>query len=195
VQTITHFLKWSVGLASAQSSTTKEERDCLARHASGKKVLVELGVWHGVTTAQLRQAMAPEGVLYAVDPYFPGQLGFSVPRVIAHREVDRAAGGKVEWVRKTSTEAAHGFPSFEPRPIDFLFIDAGHKYDEVKADWDNWSGLIAAGGIVGLHDSRSSPKRNLDGVGSMIFTQEVVLQDSRFHCFDAVDSLTMLIRK
>lgn len=195
MRTSTHFLKWSVGLAPAESSTTVEERGCLAHHASGKKVLVELGVWHGVTTAQLRKAMAADGVLYAVDPYPRGRLGCSLQRIIARREVARAGGGHVQWVRKTSVEAAQDFSASEPRPIDFLFIDAGHRFEDVKLDWELWSGLIAPNGVVGIHDSRSSPKRNLEGVGSAVFTQQVIRVDERFDCVEEVDSLTVLRRK
>jgi predicted O-methyltransferase YrrM len=195
LRTLTHFLKWSVGLAEAETGTTLEERDCLARFAAGKQTLVELGVWHGVTTRRLRQAMAPDGVLYAVDPYFVGRLGFSAPQVIARREVARAGGGNVQWVRKTSLQAAADFQASRELHLQFLFIDAGHAYEDLRTDWENWSGLIVSGGIVGLHDSRSSPKRNLDGVGSMIYTQEAILRDDRFECIETVDSLTVLRRR
>jgi len=37
-------------------------------------------------------------------------------------------------------------------PIDFLFIDGGHLYDEVKADFETYAPLVRAGGIVMFHD-------------------------------------------
>src|ERR1700722_10267293 len=101
-----HFLKWQVGLARAETQTTKAERDCLAVHAAGKCCLVEIGVWHGVTTGRLRAAMAPDGVLYAVDPYPVGQLGVSFQMWIARREVGRVSNGRIEWRRMTGAEAA-----------------------------------------------------------------------------------------
>jgi hypothetical protein len=194
VATITHLLKWSLGLAEPETQTTKAERDCLARHAAGKMVLVELGVWHGVTTCRLREVMSPDSVLYAVDPYDKGRLGFSAPGLIAHREVSLTPGGKVTWIRKTSVEAALEFRARKIANINFLFIDAGHTYRDLQTDWQNWSPLIAPEGIVALHDSRSSPTRNLDGVGSAIFTSEVIHSDARFRCVDEVDSLTVMQR-
>jgi hypothetical protein len=193
--TILHLLKWSLGLAEPETQTTQAERDCLARHAAGKMVLVELGVWHGVTTCRLCEVISPESVLYAVDPYDKGRLGFSAPALIAHREVSRVSGGRVTWIRKTSVEAASEFRARKSSDIEFLFVDAGHSYQDLQTDWQSWSPLIAPRGIVALHDSRSSRTRNLDGVGSAVFTKEVIHSDARFQCVDEVDSLTVMQRR
>lgn len=37
-------------------------------------------------------------------------------------------------------------------PFDWVFIDAGHWYDEVRSDWDNYAAMCEPGGIVALHD-------------------------------------------
>ena len=76
----THFLLWALKLARAETQTSQAERASLARHAAGKKRVVEIGVWHGVTTKILRAAMAPDGILLGVDPYPKGRFGFSVQR-------------------------------------------------------------------------------------------------------------------
>ena len=83
------FVRWCVGLAKPTTQTTDAERDCLAKHAAGSERVVEIGVWHGVTTCRLLAAMDPAGTLLAVDPYFPGRLGFSTQKVIAHSTVRR----------------------------------------------------------------------------------------------------------
>jgi len=64
----------------------------------------------------------------------------------------------------------------------------------LKADWVGWSPQIAEGGIVALHDSRTSPIRNIDRAGSVIFTNEVILHDPNFQVEETVDSLTVLKR-
>jgi hypothetical protein len=51
--------------------------------------------------------------------------------------------------------------------------------------------LIEAGGIVALHDSRSSNDRVIDDAGSVKVTNEVILPDRRFDIIDAVDTLTV----
>jgi len=189
VKVLTHYVAWSVGLASADTQTTVAERDCLARHAKGRRRLVEIGVWHGVTTRRLRAVMHPQGVLTAVDPYPVGRLGFSVQQRIAHHEVGDVRNGHIAWARTTGADAARGHAS-----VDFVFIDGDHSEEGLLADWRAWSSLIEPGGIVALHDSRSSPDRQIDGAGSVKVTNEVILRDERFAVVDTVDSLTVLRR-
>jgi predicted O-methyltransferase YrrM len=185
-----HFVAWLVGLADAETQTTDRERACLASHATGRRKLVEIGVWHGVTTARLRAVMHPDGELSAVDPYHPGRLGLNLHERIAHREVARVHGGRVRWLRMTSVDAARNH-----EPVDFVFIDGDHSESGLLADWHAWSGLVKPGGIVALHDSRSTPERRIDNAGSVKVTREVILPDRRFEEVESVDSLTVMRRR
>jgi predicted O-methyltransferase YrrM len=187
-----HFLFWTVGLAEAETQTSAAERDCLARHAAGKRRLVEVGVWHGVTTCRLRAAMDPEGVLYAVDPYPVGRLGFSAQRVIARREVARVRNGRVCWLRTTGAQAGREHAASGRGPVDFLFLDGDHSYEGLRADWEAWGPLVGEGGVVCLHDSCSSAERDIDDAGSVAYTREVIHRDPRFECVEVVDTLTVL---
>jgi len=36
--------------------------------------------------------------------------------------------------------------------LDFVYIDAGHDYEHVKADLDAWGVKVKVGGIIGGHD-------------------------------------------
>lgn len=194
MRALPHLLLWSVGLARAETQTSEAERDCLARHAAGKRRLVEIGVWHGVTTARLRSAMAPDGLLYAVDPFPVGRLGFSVQRYIAHRIVRQVSNGKVEWVRLTGAEAGRRHAADRLDPVDLVFIDGDHSYDVVRSDWEAWSPLVAEAGVVALHDSHPTPTRPIHDAGSVRFTQETVLCDRRFALVEVVDTLTVVRR-
>jgi len=190
VKVLSHYIAWTIGLAPATTQTTSAERDCLARYATGRRRLVEIGVWHGVTTKRLRAAMHAQGVLSAVDPFPIGRLGFSVQQHIAHREVDSIANGRVAWLRTTGAVAAR-----DHRSVDFVFIDGDHSEHGLLADWRAWSPLVEAGGIVALHDSRSTPERPIDDAGSVKVTNDVILRDERFSVVDTVDSLTVLQRR
>jgi predicted O-methyltransferase YrrM len=190
VKVLSHYIAWTIGLAPATTQTTSAERDCLARYATGRRRLVEIGVWHGVTTKRLRAAMHATGVLSAVDPFPIGRLGFSVQQHIAHREVDSIANGQVAWLRTTGAAAARDHHS-----VDFVFIDGDHSEHGLLADWRAWSPLVEAGGIVALHDSRSTPDRPIDDAGSVKVTNDVILRDERFSVVDTVDSLTVLQRR
>ena len=189
MRALPHYIAWMFGLAEAETQTTAAERDCLAHHAAGRGALVEIGVWHGVTTKRLRAAMHAQGVLSAVDPFPIGRLGFSVQQHIAHREVNSIANGQVAWLRTTGAAAAR-----DHRSVDFVFIDGDHSEHGLLADWRAWSPLVEAGGIVALHDSRSTPERQIDDAGSVKVTNDVILRDTRFSVVDTVDSLTVLQR-
>lgn len=190
-----HLVLWRLGWAKAKVQTTEAERDCIGRHASGKRSIAEIGVWHGVTTCRLRKAMDPEGILIAVDPYPSGRLGYSAQRIIAQREVSRVAGGAVNWLRTTGSDAARRMSATSSRTFDFVFIDGDHTYEGLQADWEGWSKLMAPGGVIALHDSRSSPSRQIpDNVGSVRFTRDVIVHDSRFQVIETLDSLTVLQR-
>ena len=190
MRVLTHYIAWTLGVAPPETQTTQAERDCLVRHATGRRRLVEIGVWHGVTTKRLRGAMDPGGVLTAVDPFPAGRLGFSLQERIAHSEVDAIGNGRVAWVRTTGADAARNHA-----PVDFVFIDGDHSEDGLLADWRAWSPIVEAGGIVALHDSRSSDDRTIDDAGSVKVTNTVILPDRRFALIDAVDSLTVLRRE
>ena len=194
MRALPHLLLWRLGLARAETQTTPAERDCLARHATGRRRLVEIGVWHGVTTTRLRGAMANDGVLYAVDPYPVGRLGFSAQRYIAHREVARVNRGTVRWIESTGVDAGRVFVQEKEPPVEFVFIDGDHSYHGLKGDWEAWRLLVTPGGVVALHDSRSTPKRSIDDAGSVIFTRDVILRDPLYTVAETVDSLTVVRR-
>ena len=190
----THFLLWALKLAKAETQTSEAERASLAHYAAGKKRVVEIGVWHGVTTKVLRHAMAPDGILLGVDPYPKGRFGFSVQRVIAQREIARVTGGTMEWQRLTGVEAARFYAASERPPLDFIFIDGDHSYEGLRDDWEAWNPLVAPQGIIALHDSCSSAERNIEDAGSVMFTREAILPDPRFKLVETVDTLTIISR-
>jgi predicted O-methyltransferase YrrM len=189
-----HFIKWKLGLASAEAVTTAAEGECLTRHARGKKRLAEIGVWQGGTTKRLRSAMAADARLFAVDPFPKGRLGFSTHRAIASREVATIANGTVVWIRATAADAARD-PAVRAGGFDFVFLDALHTYDGLREDWDAWSPLVAPGGIIAIHDSRATPGGHSEQVGGVRFTKDVIRRDPRFEVADEVDSLTALRRR
>ena len=183
------WLAYRLGRRPADTQLTPAERDALSRHAAGRRSIVEIGVMHGVSTALLRSVMAPEGTVVGIDPHERGRLGVSFERLIAKREVGKVRRGRARLVRKLSYEAATEWTG----KIDFLFIDGDHSWHGIERDWRDWSPKVAAGGKVALHDSRSVPGR--PDLESVRFTQEVILHDSGFEVVDAVDSLTVLVRR
>jgi predicted O-methyltransferase YrrM len=184
------FFLWKLRLKSAETQTSIEERGCLARHVRARERVVEIGVWHGVTTCVLRNAMSSGGVLFAVDPYPTGRLGFSTQKVIAHNEVRRKTTGRVEWLQMTGLQASVWMA--DKPMVDFIFIDGDHSYEGLEGDWYGWAPLVKNGGIIALHDSVSSSTRNIEDAGSAIFTRDLILTDQRFRLIEQVDTLTVV---
>ncbi|HLJ96165.1 MAG TPA: class I SAM-dependent methyltransferase [Gemmataceae bacterium] len=190
-----HHILWMLGLTPATTQTTVNEQDCLVRHAAGRKRLVEIGVWHGFNSRRLREVMAPDGVLFAVDPFPIGRFRFNPQFLVARGEVHAVRNGCVRWMRMTGVEAGQAFRAHGEEPVDFIFIDGDHSYEGLRGDWQIWSELLACGGIMALHDSRSTPERPIDEAGSVVFTNEVIRNDPRYEIVETVDSMTILCRR
>ena len=60
--------------------------------------------------------------------------------------VDRKAA---KVLRLTSVEASR---LFSPGSLDFVYIDADHKYSSVVEDIDHWLPKVRVGGMIGGHD-------------------------------------------
>jgi predicted O-methyltransferase YrrM len=186
-----HWVLYGLGLERAQTQTTDEERGLLARYAAGSRVVVELGVFEGVTARLLRGALAEGGELWCIDPFPAGRLGFSYALSIARREVEGAGWGQTKFIRLYSFEAA---PAWQ-QAIDFLFIDADHAYEAVRRDWEDWSPFVRPGGHVALHDSQECARCDSKAdTGPVRLVREVLESDERFALVATVDSLTVLER-
>jgi len=111
---------------------------------------VELGVAEGASAYEMRKVIAPGGTLYLVDPYSLGHFfGRSAAEAVARRLVNSVQRGNVVWVRQASHDAVADWD----KEIDFLFIDADHRYEAVQRDWREWMPFVRSGGIVALHDA------------------------------------------
>ncbi len=187
-----HYLLYRLGRASPRSETTLAERDCLRRYATGRRRVVEIGVWHGVNSTSFREVMSDDGVVICVDPYprfFFRLRGFGWARLIAHREVEHVRRGRVLWIEDLGKNAPEHLAVRELLPVDFVFFDGDHSYDGLKGDWQSWAGCLSPHAFVAFHDSR-----NANGCGSERLTTEVLLGDPKLELLETVDTLTVLKR-
>lgn len=117
---------------------TEAELRWLGQIAGRMSSCVEVGCWKGRTTSVLLDNC--KGPVYAVDHW----QGSKDEREGPHREATerdifedfRANVGDSENLRVCRGESAAVAATVEP--ADFVFIDAGHTYDEVKADIEAW---------------------------------------------------------
>src|SRR3712207_2111978 len=119
MRTAAHWAKHRLGLEPARSQTSEAERAILSLYASRAKRLLEIGVYEGLTTAILAKAMPEDAVLYGVDPFFKGRIGFSWGKLIAKREIRRVGVTRVELVEDFSVGASQKLTG----DFDFIFID------------------------------------------------------------------------
>lgn len=103
------------------------------------KVIVEVGSWHG-------------DLLQTLNDLFHPKLLIGIEN---DASVFLEDNKKFLWINKDSNdpgtvETLKGL--LLNRPIDYLFIDGGHKYEEVKKDFALYAPLVRDGGIVGFHD-------------------------------------------
>jgi predicted O-methyltransferase YrrM len=71
-------------------------------------------------------------------------------------------------IKKNSVDAALDVPD---KSLDFVFIDADHKYGSVKKDLEAWTKKVRPGGIVSGHDYYIFPSGNrgvIDAVNEFV---------------------------
>jgi len=131
----------------------------LNEHAHGTSTgrAAEVGVWRGDFSDGFLQRWNGDK-LYLIDPW--AKLPEDEYEDIRNRDYDPAdydfvrermawAGDRVEFIRKTSAEAAKDFPH---ECLDFVYIDANHAYRHVYEDLQRWWLRIRPGGILAGHD-------------------------------------------
>lgn len=155
------FLRYLLRQRRAESSLTNAEQNLLRELALGSQCVVEVGVYEGATSAILANALAADGCLWLIDPYYrytrPEKLlRLSFSNYIAIRSV-MAWRDRVRFVKEESVSAAAQISLRVP--ADLIFIDADHSYSAVKADFKAWSPHLSAGGLLAFHDSRMCTAR------------------------------------
>jgi predicted O-methyltransferase YrrM len=116
------------------------------------KVCVELGTWQGASAIPVARAIRRwGGTLFCVDTW-AGDLS-GLPQVppapwilvaCARNIMEAGVGANVRLIPATTQDAAARWT----QPIDYLYIDADHTYDGVRADLELWAPLVKPGGLI-----------------------------------------------
>lgn len=61
--------------------------------------------------------------------------------------------GAVHLIRGNTHDVAVQARVREAAPFDMLFIDAGHLYDDVRADYHDYAPMVRPGGLIAFHDA------------------------------------------
>jgi hypothetical protein len=110
-----------------------------------------------------RMDLHEQGIFEGDNDYNWGDIGTTIV-VDAANEV----GGHVDWldtdsfyrktfcpriINETTEKAYYNFFVKEDIRIDYLHIDAGHSYEDVKQDFELYSKLLSDKGIISIHDT------------------------------------------
>ncbi len=137
-----------------------------AKKCSGKGVIVEIGSWQGKSTIVLgRGSQAGNNVkIYAIDPHTVSSViqnlkqkrsTFNIFQKNIHQfNVDNVIIPMVNTSREVGK-------TWKNLPIEFLWIDGAHDYQNVRLDFFTWNPFLIEGGIIAFHDTTISegPKR------------------------------------
>ena len=182
----------AIHLAKPCSQTIECELAVLARHASGRRVALEIGTFQGVSAVRIVRALAPGGLLYCVDPW-PETAGRSNPcwsitvRHFKRSKVEAA----IKIIRDFSLNAREKIPAL----LDFAFIDGEHSRAGIEMDWSIVAPRMEPGGILCLHDAVTPVSEPWRVFGSTRFFAEVVSKDSAFELIETVHSLVVLRKR
>ena len=127
----------------------KNRRD-LAKHFNelGFKVGAEIGVDAGAYAKVLCEEI-PGLKYYGIDIWELDTRHLPM-RIEKHAEAEKLlAPYDVTLIKKFSLDA---LSDFEDNSLDFVYIDAGHHFDEVMKDIMGWTKKVRKGGIVAGHD-------------------------------------------
>ena len=171
------------------------EGECLyylAKAASGKGVIVEIGSWQGKSTVWLAKGSLSSGggKIHAIDPHTgaPEQMeeyGYDIQTFERFKENINKMGVQdvIIPLVKTSEAAFQGWRGDE---VSLLFIDGSHVYEDVKKDFTLWEGLVRPEGVIVFHDSQApGPSRVLE---------EFIYSSKNFRVVKVVESLTVVTR-
>lgn len=118
----------------------------------GGGALLNLGDLSGGSAILLAQGLRDrklDGGVFTVDNYSAEMAK------ISRQNMEKAGVGDwITLVNLSTYDAHHYFLKANPNLLfDFIFIDAGHSYEDVKADWERFSPMLKEKGIISFHDT------------------------------------------
>lgn len=125
----------------------------LARHKL--KTVLEIGTARGGTLFLFSKVASLNATIISIDlPGGPFGGGYPKWKIPVYKSF--AMGGqKIHLIRRDSHDQATLLEvkkTLGKHKIDFLFIDGDHTYEGVKGDFEMYSDLVRAGGIIAFHD-------------------------------------------
>lgn len=150
----------------------------LARHFRdlGFRVGAEIGVASGEYSETLCKEI-PGLKLYCIDLWQPYKGYEDYQRKSTFNKMyetakKRLSGFDCHFIQKYSIEAVQ---SFVDHSLDFVYIDANHKFNFVKEDIEHWAKKVNVDGIVAGHDYRTPNTGVKEAVDEFVLEHDLKL--------------------
>ena len=141
----------------------KEQYDRMIKELPKGATIVEVGTWHGKSLAYLiveNLNKDKQFKIYSVDSYDNDYEPYYVNRMIEEKDLLQNAYNSFKNNLKDYSnnftqykcKSWEGANNFEDKSIDYVMIDAGHGYEDVKRDVNAWWPKIKEGGYMGGDD-------------------------------------------
>lgn len=122
-------------------------------NARGLGVAVEVGVELGVNARRFLDRWHGRLILL-IDPYRSNDpLGWEdrTPEMLIAIQALAQHHGRYYLIRGESLNIAHDYPHWLGMP-QFVYLDGGHAYDDIRADLEAWWPVLEDRGILAGHD-------------------------------------------
>lgn len=106
---------------------------------------VEIGVCYGVNALDILENFPKLGMLHLIDPY----IGRMPHYYAGARKLLSPYEHRIVW---HITNSEYAVRRFIRETLDFVYIDNGHSYGEVRRDCELWYPKVIADGILCGHD-------------------------------------------
>ena len=116
-----------------------------------KKCIVELGVLWGNTTKILLNNNNNVSV-YGIDPIVPDSKDATLIGDINKINELKMQYNNFIFIKDFSYNVIKTWK----KEISYIFIDADHRYEAVKKDFEDWLPFVEQGGFISLHDSAAN---------------------------------------
>jgi hypothetical protein len=188
-----HFIFYLLGLDKPITQTSFREREVLCKYTINADSIVEIGVFEGVNTLNFAKHSNTDAMIFAIDPFFKGNLGVNYGELIAKRLWKRQnVTRKISIIRGLSWDVIEQIPD----GIDLVFIDGDHSFEGVKRDFDLYSKKIHLGGVIALHDARVFDNGwTSHDWGPVVFVEKCIRHSPLWEIIEEVDSLVLIKKK
>jgi len=143
------------------------ELQWLGKEAKKRKLIIEIGSWHGKSARAMGDNLIEGGIIYCIDTWNGTIAEQSTNHASAkwrdgdhafyeflQNNMDLIQAGKIIPLRMNSKNAAEFFKE-KGILADMIFIDADHSYEAVCQDIDTWKHVIKDDGLFCGHDFKA----------------------------------------